>query len=339
MILQIYVSNTDFPGNNLVLWRQRKTDGKWRFILKDTDFGLGIWDNNKVTHNALRYNTENNNDDRKLFNALLIHESFKKQFYRRFAIYMGDLLHYKSTSQVIDSIQKILEPAMQDHLTRWMPDMWWRDMNSWRNEVSKIKSWCNGRNVEVYKHLRDYFQLGTIMKLTFEKASNLNGSPVVYINGVRMQNFGLDGSYFQKEQIDLRYEGNNSQLYGWEISKTINGKTYIETYPQQNFSYQIDDGCTSLKIKLVNIVPHTIITDSHITDVQPEFRVSALGNQLYISDLQPPSNIYIYDMSGKLILTASTTGSSIHIPFHHQGVFIVKIKNKAQMFTRKFVNM
>jgi len=327
MILQIYVSNTDFPGNNLVLWRHRKTDGKWRFIVKDTDFGLGT---NKVTHNAMRYNTENNNDDRKLFNALLTHDDFRKKFYRRFAVYMGDLLRYNSTLHVIDSIQKLIEPAMQDHLTRWMA---WRDMSSWRNEISKMKLWCYERNTEMYKHLRDYFQLGLVMKLTYEKASNISESPAVFINDVRIRNTGLDASYFQKDMIDLRYEGN--PLYSWEITKVVYGKTNVEIYTQQKLTYQIDDACTSLKIKLVN----RIITHLPITDIQPEFHVTVGGNHLFISDLQPPSDIYIYDMSGRLIYTTSTTGSSINIPFNHQGVFIVNIRNNTQTFTQKFVNM
>jgi len=330
MILEIYVSNTDFPGNNMVMWRPRQTDGKWRFILKDTDFGLGIWDMNSVTHNAMKYNTENNNDERKLFNALLTQDAFRKKFYGRFALYMGDLLHYKSTSQVIDSIQKILEPAMQDHITRWMPEMWWRDMNSWRNEVSKMKTWCNGRNAEVYKHLRDYFQLGTIMKLTFEKTDN---TPAVFINGIRMRKSGLDASYFQKEIIELRYDGNNPH-YEWEITKSVNGKISVDTYSQQTLSYPIADGCTSVKIKLLD----KNMTSSPANDVQPENNVFVQDKQLQISNLQPPSVISVYDMSGKLIVKSNTTSSSTVIPLRQPGVYIVVIQNKAQTFIRKVVN-
>ena len=331
MILQIYVSNTDFPGNNMVMWRYHQENGKWRFILKDLDFGLGIWDMNPVTHNALIYNTENNNDERKLFNALLTQESFKKKFYGRFAIYMGDLLHYKSTSQVIDSIQKILEPAMQDHLTRWMPEMWWRDMNSWKFEVSKIKTWCNGRNAQIYQHLRDYFLLGTIMKLTFEQTANVHGTPPVSINGVRIRNNQLDASYFQKGTIDLHYEG-NVQSYAWEITKIVNGVSSVETYAQQNLSYQIVDQCTSVKIKLVEQKP---LTSPEVN--QPQMNISIGENRLQISDLQTNSIISIYDVSGKLLFQTTSNDGSIAIPFPQQGVFIVKIQNKTQIFTQKIL--
>jgi hypothetical protein len=332
MILQIYISNTDFPHNNIVMWRPRKNNSKWRFILKDLDFGLGTpWGSNAPTHNAMKYNTENNNDERKLLNALLTKDSFRKNFYGRFAVYMGDLLHYHSCSQVIDSIQQILEPAMQDHLTRWMPEKWWRDMNSWRTEGSKMKTWCNARNTEVYKHLQDYFQLGTMMKLVFVNANDLKGTPAVFINGIRIRNFGLDASYFQKETIDLRYNG--KPLFDWEIRKIVNGTTSVETFSQQDISYQIANGCTSLNIKLVNKKEANITSNTEL--FQPEINISTLGNQLQIFDIQPNSHISIYDTSGKLLIKTSTTNGSITIPFRQQGVFIVKVENKTQTLTQK----
>jgi hypothetical protein len=333
MILEIYIANTDFPHNNMVMWRPRKLDAKWRFILKDTDFGLGIWDMNPRTHNSLKYNTENDNNERKLFNALLTQDSFKKKFYRRFAVYMGDILHYKSTSQVIDSIQKIIEPAMQDHLTRWMPEMWGRDMNSWRNEVSKMKTWCYGRNAAVYDHLQKHFNLGTKMKLTFEKEKNLEKTPATFINGIRIRNSGLDASYFQKEIIELSYTG-NSPVYGWEITKTVQGKTTVETFFQQNLSYQIADGCTSVNIKLVGKT-----TNSLPDAVQPEINMMTFANQLQINDLQPPSVISIYDIGGRLVSRTASSNNSVIIPLRHHGVFIVEIRTETQTFTQKIVNL
>ena len=338
MILQYYVSNTDFLSdynNNTVLWRPRTATGKWRFILKDMDQGLGIWGMNPVTHNAL--NTQYNNDTQKLFNALLTQDSFKKNFYRRFAVYMGDLLHYRSTSQLIDSIQALLEPAMQDHLTRWMQNnyaiygmdaMWWRDMNSWRNEVTSMKNWCKDRNVNVYQQLRDRFQLGAIMQLTYVPASDLTGTPAVFINGVRMRDSGLNASYFQKETIELHYDG-NAPLYGWEITQTVTGTTSVKTYFQQDLSYPVVNGCSSVKIRFVNN-PTAIeqLASSKII-------LSNLDNRLQISNLQFPSIISIYDTSGKLVAETTTSNRSISIPFYQKGVFIVKVQNKAGSFIQK----
>lgn len=42
-ILEQFVVNTDWPGNNTKIWRKKK-DGKFRWILYDTDFGYGMYD-------------------------------------------------------------------------------------------------------------------------------------------------------------------------------------------------------------------------------------------------------------------------------------------------------
>ena len=343
MILQIFAANTDFPHNNIIMWRPRKDGAKWRFILKDLDFGLGIWDRTPPTFDAMKYNTEDDGNERKLFNALLSQDAFRKKFYRRFAVYMGDLLHYESTSHVIDSIQRMIEPAMQEHITRWMPEMWWRNMDSWRAEVTHMKNWCENRNPEMYQHLQEYFQLGTMMNLTFEKEENLGKTPDVFINGVRMRQFepnkrpnryyDLDASYFQNEMVELRYEG-NSLLYGWEITKTVQAKTTVETIFQQNLSYLVEDGCTTLNIRLVGKKTHT---PEEIA--QPIINMYTFDNQLYIYNLPVHSHISIYDMGGRLVTKTSTSNDSIIIPLRQHGIFIVEVRNNAQIFTQKIVNL
>jgi hypothetical protein len=331
MILEIYANNTDFPGNNLVMWKPKTAEGKWRFILKDLDQTLGIWDKYPVNYNALQYNTENNNDDRKLFRALLSQTTFKKEFYSRFAIYMGDILHYHSTSQVIDSIQQMLEPAMEDHLLRWREEVWWRDMNSWRSEISQVKSWCQQRNAHVYTHLKNYFNLGTVMKMTLETAPELKGTPVVSINGTTLQKPVFDGSYFQKETIRLRFEGNETALYAWEIIATVNGTTTTNTYFQADLSYDIADKCTSLKIKVVSN-PTSISTVDSSTVI-----ISTVTDQLYVSGLEGKSRISVYDTAGRLIKQLQTDEYAAYLPVYQKGVWIVKVNSPTQTVCRKTV--
>lgn len=43
LILEQFVVNTDWPGNNTKIWRKRK-GGKFRWIVYDTDFGYGMYD-------------------------------------------------------------------------------------------------------------------------------------------------------------------------------------------------------------------------------------------------------------------------------------------------------
>lgn len=41
-VFQQFIVNTDWPGNNTKIWRERKEGSKFRWILFDTDFGLGL---------------------------------------------------------------------------------------------------------------------------------------------------------------------------------------------------------------------------------------------------------------------------------------------------------
>ena len=40
--IQIFIDNRDWPGNNVKLWKDNRINGKWRWILYDTDFGFGL---------------------------------------------------------------------------------------------------------------------------------------------------------------------------------------------------------------------------------------------------------------------------------------------------------
>ena len=60
MLMNLYFNNLDFPGSNIVMWRSRSEGGRWRWIAKDCDFTIGLyekspknyaWKNHKNNHN------------------------------------------------------------------------------------------------------------------------------------------------------------------------------------------------------------------------------------------------------------------------------------------------
>ncbi|MBQ6658278.1 MAG: CotH kinase family protein, partial [Prevotella sp.] len=44
--MNFYFNNLDYPGNNNVLWRPRAEGGKWRWIAKDLDYTMGLYNGN-----------------------------------------------------------------------------------------------------------------------------------------------------------------------------------------------------------------------------------------------------------------------------------------------------
>jgi hypothetical protein len=333
MILEIYAANTDFPGNNMVMWRKKEDSGQWRFIIKDLDHTLGIWDKVLPDFDAISYNTESNDESRKLFNALLTMDSFQKEFYSRFAVYLGDILHYHSTSQVIDSIKQLIEPEMQYHLERWMPEMWWRDMKSWYDEINKMSDWCLERNEYMYTHLKDYFELGDMTKLRIETDSeDFSDHLNILFNGIKLQKPEFDGSYFQKESIELQLETENPAFWAWEVTATVDENTTTTTYFQpEGLSYLIPEKCTNLKIKIVRNPTGILLLEAS------KIIISGKENQIRITGLESSSQISVFDLNGRLISGLKTGADSVTIPIRNKGAYILKIVSNDFTTTRKVV--
>src|SRR5690606_6468272 len=63
-IANIFSANTDWPGRNARYWRAQEydpdapfaTDGRWRWLMKDTDFGFGL--TTSSSHNTLEFATK-----------------------------------------------------------------------------------------------------------------------------------------------------------------------------------------------------------------------------------------------------------------------------------------
>jgi len=89
-ISEIFFDNTFLLDQNVRMWRERKDDGKWRWILFDTDYGFGM-PNQRSTgyrYNTLAFATGSNSDDpfvlpewsTLIFRQLLSNDTFKTRF-------------------------------------------------------------------------------------------------------------------------------------------------------------------------------------------------------------------------------------------------------------------
>ena len=93
--MNLFYNNIDFPGNNIVMWRPRTEEGRWRWIAKDTDFGLGLYGRN-ANYNTIEWiynhnydssnNWANTSQATQLFRSLMADADFKRDIvvtYRR----------------------------------------------------------------------------------------------------------------------------------------------------------------------------------------------------------------------------------------------------------------
>ena len=246
MIMNLYYSNRDFPGNNIVLWRPRTADGRWRFIAKDTDFGLGLyghpsnyntiaWINNHNYDSSA--NWANGENETMLFRHLMDDASFRQLFLERAAVYMGDFLNEHGTRAVWDPMVEMIKQEFPYHK---------KAVNGWinyDNELKNARQWVAERTAYFYQQLADFYHCGTPTILMVNKAvpSDKLADVTVSMNGIPLSQSVFDGKFYAGSEVVLRAEGGQQPVKAWRIKQVnnngsqsedvVNGDQYTFTMP------------------------------------------------------------------------------------------------------------
>lgn len=218
-IIQIYIDNQD-AGGNIKFWRPEVEGGKWRWILFDTDFGLGHYGRNGYQKNSLEFHTKPDgpnwpNPPWSTLNlrSLLQNKPFQKQFVNRFL----DRLNYTFDSTYIlpriDSFVAHIAPELPRHWKRWN-----LTSKRWQKEVDRMRDFVKLRPPYMRQFLRAKFPyVGQDVVLQVEADSNGQ----VLINDVIPVVLNFEGVYFKNLPIVLEakpYFG--SQFSHWEVDGT-----------------------------------------------------------------------------------------------------------------------
>ena len=277
MIENIYFNNQDFPGNNNVIWRPQAEGGKWRWITKDTDFGLGLY-GSAADYNTIKWLYDNKYDyDRNwankpehtiLFRHLMEDIDFKTEFLSRAAIYMGDFLNEKGTREVWDAMYNMIKTEYPYH--RELVNRWWPNYD---NELSTARKWLNKRTDNVYKQLADYYNWGTPRALTINKQKESDIK--ITVNGITLCNKVFDGKYYAGKTLTISAQGTeDNEVTGWKItgaqSKEVQGNEITLQMPNGNIA------------------------------IEPIFE-DASGINEFANSRQPKANDQLYDLMGNKV--------------------------------------
>ena len=111
MSTEFYISNWDFGDNNVALWKARDTDpdnewadGKWRFILYDTEYSTGIYGEATIDMNAIEMLREKDCIISDFFFGAMENPDFRKQFSEAYEdVATGDFA-YGRVNDAIDDL-------------------------------------------------------------------------------------------------------------------------------------------------------------------------------------------------------------------------------------------
>lgn len=158
VIANCYLSNTDWPFNNVKYWRYKGSTsdsvavaGKWRWMLSDLDYGTGYTGLEAAYRlDMLQRLLKSKTETGFIFNALSANSGFRQHFKNRFEYLMRNNLSTKNVISKIDSLQRLLEPEMPEHINRWQAPF---SVNLWNYYVNELREFAKQRPEYQKKHL------------------------------------------------------------------------------------------------------------------------------------------------------------------------------------------
>lgn len=227
MATEIWSGNTDWPGNNMKVWRSATTnrapdaptghDARWRWMLCDMDFGLGLdffyvpghdafAQFDSIQHAAAANGVEfsNNTNATLFFRRLLENNRFRQSFVNRLSDHLNATFQTGRVLAELSNTVARLAPEMPEHVNRW------RQPFSWSNDVARIASYATQRTPALWGHLQTFFSLGNRTTLTVRVNDAMRGW--VQVNslaikpgtpGVGSPAYPWSGSYFPDYPVEL----------------------------------------------------------------------------------------------------------------------------------------
>lgn len=164
-VAQIYFNNTDWPGNNIKYWQP--VNGKWRWILFDTDFGFGVWSVEDYFNNTLAFalnddgpNWPNPPWSTLLFRKLMENTSFRNDFVNRYADEMNSRFLPQRVSAHVTARANEIQPEITRHFNRWGGDP-----ASWQQRLEGMRTFGNLRPLQAKRHVRTTLGLPAFHRL------------------------------------------------------------------------------------------------------------------------------------------------------------------------------
>lgn len=243
VIVQDFLANTSW-GHNREMWRDRKDQKLWQWIMVDFDRGFNL---NNISLNQLSdlYNNFG------LFRQLCANDKFKNEFIQRYAEHLNHTFEPARVINKIDSVKTIIQNEMPKHIQKWGTyidsltiDIWGKtsgitSLTYWNAEVQKLRDFVLQRSNYTTQYLNNQFGLSGRANLKI--SSSLLDEGKVEVNGFP-ENLGENNLYFKN--IPLKINAYPPPGYDFKQWKEKVLSTKMNLIPQGSFWKYYDGGLT-----------------------------------------------------------------------------------------------
>jgi len=226
-IHQIYYANQDVRGN-IRYWRSDSLDGKFRWIVYDTDLGFAP---NITRRNMLKDFTSptktrwyNPTWATFLLRKLLTNQNFKKDFILQSCFILNTTLSKKNIQKRIEEFKKTYQQEMEIHFKqRKLFQKWQGSMENWHDCIKGLYNFSNKRTLYSFTHLEEVFKLNKpyLLKLKINKPQN----GYIQLNGNRLKQSELSAYFYSEHPLPISIHPNIGYDYSGYTKKTIHAKS------------------------------------------------------------------------------------------------------------------
>ncbi len=199
-IAETYYPNDDWMGggnNNLKLWRPKKGDGKFKYLIYDLEFGLGY--SGSVSNNMLATarNPSPHNYNSDIFDAFTQNPTYKRYFINRYA----DLINTIFLPSNIQTNAYALRDSMK-YDYHFQNQKWsGADSSQWISNIATMMTFANNRPAYARNFVQSEYGMTSQVNLTLQVSPA--GAGVIQISTITPTSYPWNGVYFNGNPVTI----------------------------------------------------------------------------------------------------------------------------------------
>jgi hypothetical protein len=261
---EIYCGCTDWPGNNLAVWRVRTSynpaapyghDGRWRWAVYDTDSSFG----NAAQDMMYQARRSARGICQPQFDRLLANTDFRNRFVNRFADLINTSFQPARVQGIISNMAARVDSEMPRHIARWGRMV---SYASWASRVAGLKTFASARPAYALTNIVNEFSLVGMSRLTVDVT---NGAGRVTVNTVTIdaatpglpnpaKPFPWSGVYFKTVPVTVSVTPDPGFTFArWETS--------AGTLPDQTLTLTVTNDLTLRAVLEPAVLPRVTVNE------------------------------------------------------------------------------
>lgn len=207
-IAENWAANTDWPHNNIKIWRSSAPHNRWRFVVMDLEAGIGAHGWNNQSYNMFTYldGVGAQHHYAGLYRQIIQNPQFKKYFINRYADLMNTEFLPTRIEGTCHAVYNEFLPLLPRNYARWGAiSGFYSGLLDYQNQFFQYHtttvSQCTTRNVQVRNQIQSYFGLAGQVDITLDV--HPAGAGAVRINTIQPGPYPWEGVYFDGVPVSV----------------------------------------------------------------------------------------------------------------------------------------